>query len=146
MAKLLFESSEENLKATENAQAAIVLASLASKKVLELNGLFSDGCAGHSLGEYSALVDGGVLSAEDALKAVTFRGRFMGEAASDIIKSKGEIGMAAVIGIGPEATGKAIENYEDVWSANENGPTQVVIAGTKSAIEAVTDTLKEAGS
>jgi len=146
MAKLLFEGSEEELKATENAQAAIVLASLASRKVLELKGLTSGGCAGHSLGEYSALVDAGVLSAGDALKAVTFRGQYMAEAGAAVIKEKGEIGMAAVIGIGPEAVRKAVENFDDVWSANENGPAQVVIAGTKAGMDSAGGALKEAGA
>jgi len=145
MKTLLFEGSADDLKATENAQAAIVTASIASRIVLNAEGLDSGGCAGHSLGEYSALADAGVLSAGDALKAVTTRGILMAETAARIEKEKGETGMAAVLGIGPEKVRAALEGLADVWSANENSPSQVVIAGTKKAIAEAEDALKQAG-
>ena len=146
MKSLLFEGSAEDLKATENAQPAIVLASLAVREALLAEGFESAGSAGHSLGEYTAMVDAGVLSAEDALRAVTARGELMAAAGAEITADKGEIGMAAVIGIGPEAVSKALEGQIDVWSANENGPAQVAIGGTKAGMDAVADALKSAGA
>ena len=146
MAALLFEGSAEDLKATENAQAAIVLASLAAREALTAEGIVSQTCAGHSLGEYSALVDAGVLSAEDALKAVSARGHYMAEAGAQVIAEKGSVGMAAVIGIGPDQVKAALDGAQDVWSANENGPKQVVIAGTLDGIASAQDSLKEAGA
>jgi [acyl-carrier-protein] S-malonyltransferase len=146
MKALLFQGSAEDLKATENAQAAIVLASLAAREALMENGIESTGCAGHSLGEYTALADAGVLSAEDALRAVTARGQHMAAAAGKAISEKGEVGMAAVVGIGPYEVRKALEGVADVWSANENGPNQVVIAGTKAGMNGAEDKLKAAGA
>jgi len=134
------------LKATENAQPAIVLASLAAREALAVEGLASSGAAGHSLGEYSALVDAGVLSAADALRAVKARGEFMAAAGAVITAEKGEIGMAAVVGIGPEAVHAAIDGLEDVWSANENGPAQVAIGGTKAGMDGAAEALKAAGA
>jgi [acyl-carrier-protein] S-malonyltransferase len=146
MKALLFDGSEDDLKATENAQPAIVLASLAARESLQAEGIESAGAAGHSLGEYTAMVDGGVLSAEDALKAVSARGAFMAAAGAEITAQKGEIGMAAVIGIGPEADRGALEGRPDVWSANENGPAQVAIGGTVAGMNGAEDALKAAGA
>ncbi len=146
MKTLLFDGSDEDLKATENAQPAIVLASLAARVALKIEGFESAGVAGHSLGEYTAMVDAGVLSIEDALKAVSARGAFMAAAGAEITADKGEIGMAAVIGIGPEAVRKALEGLPDVWSANENGPAQVAIGGTKAGMDGAADALKAAGA
>ena len=146
MKALLFEGSEEDLKATENAQPAIVLASLAAREALLAEGFESAGAAGHSLGEYTAMVDAGVLTPEDALKAVAARGEFMAAAGAVITAEKGEIGMAAVIGIGPDAVCSALDGLEDVWSANENGPTQVAIGGTKAGMDGAGEALKAAGA
>ncbi|RKX85199.1 MAG: malonyl CoA-acyl carrier protein transacylase, partial [Spirochaetes bacterium] len=74
MKALLFDGSADDLKETENAQPAIVLASLAAREALLAEGFVSAGAAGHSLGEYSAMVDAGVLTPEDALRAVAARG------------------------------------------------------------------------
>ncbi len=87
MAALLFNGSEVELKATENAQTAIVLASLAAREALAVEGIESDAAAGHSLGEYSALVDAGTLSAEDALLAVSARGKHMAAASAAITRT-----------------------------------------------------------
>lgn len=146
MKVLLFDGSAEDLKATENAQAAIVLASLAAREALLENGIESTGCAGHSLGEYTALADAGVLSPEDALRAVTARGKHMAAAAAKAISEKGEVGMAAVVGIGPYEVREALDGVADVWSANENGPNQVVIAGTRAGMNGAEDSLKAAGA
>ena len=146
MKALLFEGSDEDLKATENAQPAIVLASLAAREVLKEEGIESTGAAGHSLGEYTAMVDAGVLTPEDALKAVTARGEFMAAAGAVITAEKGEIGMAAVIGIGPEAVHSVLDGLEDVWSSNENGPAQVAIGGTRAGMDGAGEALKAAGA
>lgn len=146
MKALLFEGSEDELKATENAQPAIVLASLAARAVMADAGLESTGAAGHSLGEYAALADAGVLRVSDALKAVSARGRLMASAGERIRAEKGDIGMAAVLGIGPEAVRAALEGHGDVWSANENGPLQVAVGGTLAGMAAAEDDLKAAGA
>lgn len=146
MKALLFDGSDEDLKATENAQPAIMLASLAAREALLVQGIESSGAAGHSLGEYTAMVDAGVLSPVDAFKAVSARGAFMAAAGADITSTKGEIGMAAVIGIGPEAVRNALKGLPDVWSANENGPSQVAIGGTVAGMNAAEDALKAAGA
>ena len=146
MADLLFSGTDDQLKATENAQTAIVLASLASREALAAEGIHSDAAAGHSLGEYSALVDAATLTAEDALLAVSARGKHMAAAAATIEKELGATGMAAVIGLGPKAVRDALEEFTDVWSANENGPSQVVIAGTLDGMNAAEDALKKAGA
>lgn len=146
MKALLFESDADELKDTKNAQPAILLASLAARAALAEEGLESTGAAGHSLGEYTALVDAGVLSVEDGFKAVSARGEFMSTAGESITAEKGEIGMSAVIGIGPEAVRQALEGHQGVWSANENGMLQVAIGGTKAAIAGAAEDLKAAGA
>ena len=146
MKALLFDSDAEALKETENAQPAIVLASLAARQALQAAGIESAGAAGHSLGEYSAMVDGGVLTTYDALKAVAARGAFMAASAEKIIAEKGAIGMAAVVGISPEAVAQALEGLDDVWSANENSPVQVAIGGTLAGIAGAEEALKAAGA
>ncbi|RKX91618.1 MAG: [acyl-carrier-protein] S-malonyltransferase [Spirochaetes bacterium] len=146
MKALLFDGSADDLKETENAQPAIVLASLAAREALLAEGFVSAGAAGHSLGEYSAMVDAGVLTPEDALRAVTARGELMAEAGAQITAEKGDIGMAAVIGIGPDAVREALEGQVDVWSANENGPAQVAIGGTKAGMDGAADAIKAAGA
>ncbi len=146
MKALLFDSEADTLKETENAQPAIVLASLAARAGLEAEGVISGGAAGHSLGEYSAMVDAGVLTPFDALKAVSARGAFMAAAGAKIIAEKGAIGMAAVVGIGPDKVAEALEGADDVWSANENSPVQVAIGGTMAGIKNVEDALKAAGA
>ena len=70
----------------------------------------------------------------------------MAEAGAEISSVKGDIGMAAVIGIGPDEVRKALEGQQDVWSANENGPAQVAIGGTKAGMDAAADALKAAGA
>jgi [acyl-carrier-protein] S-malonyltransferase len=146
MKKLLFEGTEDQLKETENAQPAILLASLAALEALKAEGYESAGAAGHSLGEYSAMVDAGVLTAGDALKAVAARGAFMAAAGAQITAEKGEIGMAAVMGIGPAEVREALKGLADVWSANENGPAQVAIGGTKAGMDGAAEALKTAGA
>jgi [acyl-carrier-protein] S-malonyltransferase len=131
---LCFNGPEEQLRLTENTQPAILAVSSAIHAVLEERGATRrDLVAGHSLGEYSAIVSVGGLTPAEAAKIVHQRGRFMQEAVP-----VGTGGMAALIGpTVEEAQAICAEAAEgDVLSvANINAPGQVVIAGTKSAID-----------
>src|SRR4029079_5744828 len=98
LSKLCFEGSQEELKLTENTQAAILTTSIAAYRVLEERGSFPDYVAGHSLGEYSALVAAGALSVSDAVVLVRQRGKYMQEAVP-----VGVGAMAAILGIESEA-------------------------------------------
>ena len=113
--------------------------------MLKEHGLTPDIAAGHSLGEYSALVAAGAISFADAVNTVHLRGRFMQEAVP-----LGEGGMAAVIGSTPETIVKvcAEVSTEDrpVQAVNFNCPGQVVIAGATAAVEKACEALKEAGA
>jgi len=146
MKELVFEASDEKLTETENAQPAIVLASLAALEGMKAEGISSTGAAGHSLGEYTAMVDAGVLTARDALKAVTARGKFMAAAGAEIIAQKGPVGMSVVLGIEPKVVCEVLDGMEDVWSANENAQVQVAIGGTTAGMEGARKALMDAGA
>ena len=134
ISRLCFEGPEEELRLTENTQPAILAVSAAIHAVLEEKGAARrDLVAGHSLGEYSAIVSVGGLTAAQAAAIVRKRGRFMQEAVP-----VGSGGMAALIGPTiEEAESICREAAEgDVLSvANINAPGQTVIAGTKAGIE-----------
>jgi [acyl-carrier-protein] S-malonyltransferase len=144
LSSLCFEGPEEELRLTENTQPAILAMSIAALRALESRGARADMVAGHSLGEYSALVAAGALAFEDALKVVRKRGQFMQEAVP-----AGEGAMAALLGCDIE-TVKAIcvEASElGVCSpANINTPNQTVIAGHKSAVERAVELAKQRGA
>ena len=134
LSKLCFSGSEEDLKLTANTQPAILAVSIAALRVLrqevELDPAYA---AGHSLGEYSALVAAGVLSFADALTTVRQRGIFMQEAVPIGVGA-----MAAILGL----EGEALEQLcldasrgEVVAPANFNSPGQVVLAGHAAAVE-----------
>jgi [acyl-carrier-protein] S-malonyltransferase len=131
---LCFGGPEEQLKLTENTQPAILAVSSAIRAVLEEHGATRhDLVAGHSLGEYSAIVSAGGLTPAEAAKLVRARGRFMQEAVP-----VGTGGMAALIGPSVEDARAICEEAaqgEIVSVANINAPGQIVIAGTKSGIE-----------
>ena len=147
MKRLLFEGTEEELKATENTQIAITLASLAAKIFLEERGITSDGSAGFSLGEYSALVDAGVLKLEDVFHVVQSRGIFMGEAGEALKNPAGNPGMAAVIGLTYDKITEILGKGDiEAYPANYNAPTQIVLAGTAEGLLAVESLCKEAGA
>jgi [acyl-carrier-protein] S-malonyltransferase len=144
ISSLCFEGPEEDLKLTENTQPAILAVSAAIHAVLEdLGATRRDLVAGHSLGEYSAIVSVGGMTAPQAASIVRSRGRFMQEAVP-----VGTGGMAALIGpTAEEARAICDEAAEgDVVSvANINAPGQVVIAGTKSAIDRAIAIAKQRG-
>jgi [acyl-carrier-protein] S-malonyltransferase len=131
---LCFEGPEEDLKLTENTQPAILAVSAALHAVLEENGAARrDLVAGHSLGEYSAIVSVGGLTPAEAASIVRARGKFMQEAVP-----VGTGGMAALIGPSVEDARAICEEAaqgEVVSVANINAPGQIVIAGTKAGVE-----------
>jgi [acyl-carrier-protein] S-malonyltransferase len=130
---------------TEFTQPAILTASVAVWQVLKEKGIEPDIAAGHSLGEYSALVAAGAISFADAVKTVHLRGRFMQEAVP-----LGEGGMAAVIGLTPDKIVEVCQSVstdsEPVQAVNFNCPGQVVIAGATKAVEKACTALKAAGA
>lgn len=145
ISKMMFEGPDTELMKTEFTQPAILTASVAVWQVLKEHGLTPDIAAGHSLGEYSALVAAGAISFADAVHTVHLRGRFMQEAVP-----LGEGGMAAIIGSNPETIVKVCGEVstEDlpVQAVNFNCPGQVVIAGATTAVEKACEALKEAGA
>jgi [acyl-carrier-protein] S-malonyltransferase len=133
LSRLCFEGPDEQLRLTEHTQPAILTVSVAVLRVLEQHGHSPDFVAGHSLGEYSALVAAGSLTFRDAVPLVRQRGRFMQEAVP-----VGVGAMVAVIGLDPEAVAAVCEEAaqgEVVSPANINAPGQLVIAGHASAVE-----------
>ncbi len=145
IASLCFNGPEEDLKLTTNTQPAILTASIAALRVLEQEtGLQASCAAGHSLGEYSALVCAGALSFADAVKTVRQRGAFMQEAVP-----VGVGAMAAIMGLDAavlEGLCRDAAQGEIVSPANFNSPGQVVIAGHASAVERAMVLAKEAGA
>ena len=142
---LVENGPEDQLNQTEYTQPALLTASIALLRLAQARGLPSpDAVAGHSLGEYSALVAAGVLQFADAVMLVQKRGQFM-QTAVPI----GEGGMAAVLGLDDEQVRQvciAASQGEVVQAVNYNAPGQVVIAGNNAAIERAIKGCKEAGA
>jgi [acyl-carrier-protein] S-malonyltransferase len=148
LSKLCFEGPEADLTLTANAQPAILTTSIAALRVLEAEtGLRPTVVAGHSLGEYSALVAAGALALADAVRLVNLRGKFMQEAVPP-----GEGAMAAIIvGGGLDAAGVTAACEEAaqgqvVSPANMNGGGQIVIAGHKAAVDRACAAAKARGA
>ncbi|RMF45008.1 MAG: [acyl-carrier-protein] S-malonyltransferase [Deltaproteobacteria bacterium] len=145
LASLCFSGPEEDLKLTENTQPAILTHSVAALRVLQQEtGLKADLVAGHSLGEYSALVAAGALPFADAVKTVRARGQFMQQAVP-----VGEGAMAAILGLDPETLRQVCEDASQgrvVAPANFNSAGQVVIAGHADAVGRAVDLAKEKGA
>ena len=139
---LLLEAPMDELTRTANAQLATFVMSLVVLDAVERIGLTPAACAGHSLGEYTALVASGALSLADGTSLVIERGDAM-QAAADAAPGT----MAALIGIADDDAEAACQRAEtDVWVANYNAPGQVVIAGTEAGIAAATEHAKELGA
>jgi [acyl-carrier-protein] S-malonyltransferase len=145
LSELCFCGPETELKLTENTQPAILATSVAALRVLETETLLRPAfVAGHSLGEYSALVAVGALRFGDAVKIVRERGRLMQQAVP-----AGEGAMAVIMGLEMDEVGSlCVESSqgEVVSPANFNGAGQVVIAGTKSAVGRAMALAKERGA
>ena len=136
--QLCFEGPEADLKQTENTQLAILTCSVAALQVLKECGVVPSAVAGHSLGEYSALVAAGVINFEDALHLVHARAGFMAEAGST---QQGT--MAAILGMETERLQELCDTAEGVVSiANYNCPGQLVISGEIKAVNHVLDLAK----
>lgn len=137
LSRLCFEGPQEDLTLTENTQPALLTVSIATCRVLESRGLSADFVAGHSLGEYSALVAAGSLSLSEALQLVRSRGRFMQDAVP-----VGVGAMAAIVGLElKEVEEICVEAAQGrvVSPANQNGPDQVAIAGHADAVAAASE-------
>ncbi len=145
LSELCFNGPADQLQLTENTQPAILTVSIAASRALESEGFPKpDFVAGHSLGEYSALVAAGSLSVTDAVKTVRARGRFMQEAVP-----VGVGAMAAILGVGLDVVTLACEEASEgqvCSAANINSPNQVVIAGDVAAIDRAIGLLQERGA
>ena len=142
VATLLLTADQETLTNTANAQLATFVTSLVVLDAAERIGLEPAACAGHSLGEYSALVATGALGYEDGLELVAERGTAMSEAAEH---NPGT--MMAVLGLADEDVETACVRAEgEVWVANYNAPGQVVIAGEKDSLERAAHLARKAGA
>lgn len=144
MAKLCFEGSAEDLAMTANTQPAILCVSTATARVLTSQYGVSPTCAaGHSIGEYAALVAGGVLDFADAMRAVRVRGMAMQSAVP-----LGQGGMVAVMGLEPDQVitlceyVEANSGHKPLSPANFNSPGQIVISGSQKAIDWMKDHAK----
>ncbi len=146
LSALCFEGPEESLRLTANTQPSILTVSAAAAAVLAARGVAPDLVAGHSLGEYSALVAAGACGAAEAAKAVRARGTFMQAAVP-----AGEGAMSAVLGLDPAKVREicaavTAETGTVVSPANYNEPAQTVIAGAAGAVAQAGARLKEAGA
>jgi len=142
IAHLLVEADEEELKLTANAQLATFVLGLVVLDAIERVGLAPTLCAGHSLGEYTALVASGALGLEDGARLVVERGEAMRQASEE---RQGT--MAAALGADDDSVASACERAEgDVWIANYNAPGQVVIAGDPQAVARAGELAKELGA
>jgi [acyl-carrier-protein] S-malonyltransferase len=144
ISKMCFEGSEEELKLTENTQPAILTVSVAAYRALASRGITPDFAAGHSLGEYSALVAARALEFPAAVKLVRQRGRYMQEAVP-----AGEGAMAAIMGLSPSDAAevcKKAADHEVVSPANMNSPEQTVISGNASAVKRAVEIASQSGA
>ena len=144
LSKLCFEGPAEELQLTANTQPAILAASVAAAEVLKEKGVQADFVAGHSLGEYSALVAADALKLEDAIRLVRKRGEYMQEAVP-----VGEGAMAALLGLDPatvEEVCREAAQGQVVSPANLNSPGQIVIAGNKAAVVRATELAENRGA
>lgn len=144
LARLCFEGPEDALTLTANAQPAILAVSVAAFAAFRREGVRFDYVAGHSLGEYSALVAAGGLRFDDAIRTVRKRGEFMQEAVAP-----GKGAMAAILGLEQEAVFEVCEEAGrtgTVEIANLNGPGQVVVAGEVEAVERAISLARERGA
>jgi [acyl-carrier-protein] S-malonyltransferase len=146
LSKMIDEGPEADLTRTANTQPAILTVSVAWAEALRVRGIEAQMAAGHSLGEYSALVYAGALTFRDAVKLVHLRGKFMQEAVPEGVGA-----MAAVIGLEAKTVAdtclEASPDASDACQpANFNGAGQVVISGHKAAVERAMALAKQKGA
>ncbi len=141
---LVFEGPDTDLMLTANTQPAILATSIVALDALTAAGIRCAFVAGHSLGEYSALVAAGAIGFADALRTVRARGQFMQEAVP-----AGDGAMAAILGLDRALVAQSCEEATDVGPvqlANLNGPGQTVIAGATAAVKKAADLAKAKGA
>jgi len=144
LGKICFEGPEEELKNTVNAQPAILTISTILYKLLRKNKIKPSIVAGHSLGEYSALVASSAIKFEDAVKLVRKRGEYMQSATP-----AGTGSMLAIIGLEKDEISEMCEKIKDIGIveiANHNSPTQIVVSGEINALEKLSVMAKEKGA
>jgi len=145
LSKLIFEGPQDTLTLTYNAQPALLTTSIAILNHFKQFNIQPEYVAGHSLGEYSALVAAGVLPFEDAVYAVKKRGEYMDQAVP-----AGQGAMSAVLGISAEelekVTAQVSDEGDSVQLANLNCPGQIVISGTAEGVEKASALAKENGA
>ncbi|WP_026574850.1 ACP S-malonyltransferase [Bacillus sp. UNC438CL73TsuS30] len=145
LSKIIFEGPQEELTLTVNAQPALLTTSIALLSLFEKSGIQADFLAGHSLGEYTALVAAGALTFEEGVYAVRKRGEFM-----EVAVPNGEGTMAAVLGLDRVKLAAACNEVSElgypVSLANLNCPGQIVISGSRKGVELAGEKAKEAGA
>ena len=143
ISQLCFSGPEEALKLTENTQPALLTVSIAAYRALEEKGVRPNYVAGHSLGEYSALVAAGALTFADAVRLVRRRGQYMQEAVP-----AGEGAMAAILGMPPGRVAEICRKAGDgkVAPANLNSPEQTVISGDAAAVKSAVEQASASGA
>ena len=144
ISKICFEGTEDELKLTANTQPAILTCSVAVYRVVAERGLTPDFVAGHSLGEYSALVATGALKFSDAVQLVRKRGTYMQEAVP-----AGVGAMAAIMGLSPAVVADACKRAADgeiCSAANLNSPEQTVISGHAAAVKRAVEIASQLGA
>lgn len=144
--KLSFEGPQQDLDRTENTQPALLVASIAALRVLNEKAKLNPVClAGHSLGEYTALVAAGVLDFREAVRLVHLRGKFMQESVAE-----GTGKMCAILGLDIDTVTTVCESASidaaTVVAANINSPEQIVISGHTAAVDIAANLAKERGA
>ncbi|MCG9126452.1 ACP S-malonyltransferase [Candidatus Poribacteria bacterium] len=139
ISQLCFEGPEEELRQTKNTQLAIFTCSVAALRVLTFSGINPTIVAGHSLGEYSALVASGVIEFSDAIRLVSARAQFMGEAGEEQDGT-----MAAILGMDTDKLQQYCDSVDGIVKiANYNCPGQLVISGEVEAVKQVVELASE---
>lgn len=145
LSNLIFEGPQDELTKTVNAQPALLTTSIAILNLFQKSGIKADFVAGHSLGEYTALVAAGALTFEEGVYAVRKRGEFMEKAVPN-----GEGTMAAVLGLDREPLSQVTASVDEsgfpVSLANLNCPGQIVISGSRKGVELAGERAKAAGA
>jgi [acyl-carrier-protein] S-malonyltransferase len=144
LSEICYQGPEDDLRRTAVTQPALLTVSIAAARLLESRGLQPVAVAGHSLGEYSALVVAGALPFAEAVRAVHLRGRFMQEAVPEGVGA-----MAAIIGLDGDVVAdlcREAAGSQVVSPANRNAPGQTVIAGHREVVERVSALARERGA
>ncbi|MDR0390076.1 MAG: ACP S-malonyltransferase, partial [Spirochaetaceae bacterium] len=145
---LLKDGDEKTLARSDLAQPLVTLANLSAAACLEERGFCAAATAGHSLGEYAALVQAAIISAEDCFTLVVERGRIMQAVSDELAQGDGAPGMAAVIGLDPETVDALLSRWDlqDLYAANYNSKRQLVVSGSAAALAEAEKRFKEAGA